>query len=514
MLYHWYELGHAAVKPARVASHSIGLFFNNPFNPLTHTSMGRHAAAACEVFERTTRRYDKPEFDLPTTTVDGETVAVTEETVWQRSFCRLKKFSRDIDPERAARDPKILLIAPMSGHYATLLRGTVETLLPDHEVYITDWIDARDVPITAGVFNLDTYIDYIIEMLHHFEGDVHAFAVCQPSVPLLAAVSVMEAAQDPFVPRSIILAGGPVDTRISPTKVNRLAEQKGTDWFAGNVITTVPWPRTGFGRMVYPGFLQLTGFMTMNLDRHVAAHKNLFNDLVRGDGDSAEKHREFYDEYLAVMDLTAEFYLQTIDTVFVRHSLPRGVMKHRGVRVDPSAIRRVALMTIEGEKDDITGIGQCRAAHDLCTSLAPGSKMHYECPGVGHYGIFNGSRFRSDIAPRIAQFVRVNDTRSCDIPSARFAERILSALRPTQSVHEISSVAFTFAPANDTAPDRMAEKLRTQGLGGEYRTVEAPHAAPFRLWELASRLMIDGMFQMPATSSTHALKMKQRDHGS
>ncbi len=412
MLYHWYELGQAAVKPARVAADSYRLFFDHPFNPLSYTALGRQAAAACEMFERTTRHYPKPEFDINQTVVDGQTVDVQQHTVWQTPFCRLQHFARDIPNDRAAADPSILLVAPMSGHFATLLRGTVETLLPDHDIYITDWVDARRIPPSQGSFDLDSYIDHVIDMLHFLEGDAHVFAVCQPSVPVLAATARMEANNDPYVPKSIILAGGPVDTRINPTTVNKVATTRGTQWFKDNVLATVPWPHSGFGRMVYPGFMQLTGFMAMNMDRHVSAHQELFVNLVRGDGDSAGKHRTFYDEYLAVMDLTAEYYLQTIESVFVRHELPKGEMLHNGQPVDLTKITRVPLMTIEGEKDDITGLGQCRAALDLATNLASHMKYHHEVTGVGHYGIFNGSRFRSDIAPRIGQFVRTHDPRA------------------------------------------------------------------------------------------------------
>jgi poly(3-hydroxybutyrate) depolymerase len=423
MLYHWYELGHAAVWPARAAAQAGRVLFNNPFNPLSHTRFGRHADAACEIFERTTRRYDKPPFRIASTVVDGRQVAVHEKVVWQRPFCRLIHFVREIPAPRAARDPRMLLVAPLSGHHATLLRGTVEALLPDHDVYITDWQDARHVPMNVGRFDLDDYIDHMIDMFRHFGGDVHAFAVCQPAVPVLAAVALMEENDDPNVPLSLVLAGGPVDTRISPTAVNRLAEQRGTAWFRRNVIAKVPWPHRGAGRSVYPGFLQLTGFMTMNLDRHVKAHKDLFFHLVRGDGDSAEKHREFYDEYLSVMDLTAEFYLQTIETVFVRHALPKGEMLHRGRLVDLKAIRRVALMTIEGEKDDITGVGQCAAALDLCANIPAANKQHFECPEVGHYGIFNGTRFRKLIAPRIARFVHKYDPRDHVAPEPADEDR-------------------------------------------------------------------------------------------
>ena len=409
MLYHWYELGHAAVRPARVAAGSVRLMLAHPFNPLMHTAIGRSAAAALEVFERTTRRYRKPEFGINSTVVDGEPVAVKEEVVDQRPFCRLIHFKRGIAAARAKADPRILLVAPMSGHHATLLRGTVETLLRDHEVFVTDWRDARNVPATDGPFTLDDYIDYIIGYCRLLEGDLHIMAVCQPAVPVLAAVARMEEAGDPSVPRSLVLLGGPIDTRVNPTAVNRLAEERGTDWFARNVVTQVPWPHPGHGRPVYPGFLQLTGFMSMNLDRHVTAHKDLFLHLVEGDGDSAEKHREFYDEYLAVMDLAAGFYLQTIDSVFVHHKLPRGLMYHRQARVELGSIKRPALMTVEGEKDDITGTGQCAATLELCSGIPKSRKYHYEQKDVGHYGIFNGSRFRKGIAPRIAQFVREYD---------------------------------------------------------------------------------------------------------
>jgi poly(3-hydroxybutyrate) depolymerase len=445
MLYQWYEMGHAAVRPARAAADVGRFFWQNPFNPFMHTPAGRHAAAACEVFERSTRRYEKPEFDLPSTVVDGAEVAVTEQVVWERPFCKLVHFKRDIPAKRAASDPRILLVAPMSGHFATLLRGTVETFMPNHEVYITDWQDARDVPASAGSFDLEDYVDTIREMLAHFGGDVHVFAVCQPSVAVLAAIALMEADKDPNVPRTMTLAGGPVDTRVNPTAVNKLAMERGTNWFRSNVITTVPWPNLASGRSVYPGFLQLTGFMTMNLDRHMKAHKDMFYHLVRGDGDSAEKHRDFYDEYLAVMDLTSEFFLQTIERVFVEHLLPKGELTHRGVKVDLKAIKRVGLMTVEGEKDDITGIGQCSAAQDLCPNIPAADKVHFECPSVGHYGLFNGSRFRSEIAPRIAAFVRAHDARK---PLATVPAEMAAAANTRKGgkrTHNDESAAFTFA---------------------------------------------------------------------
>ncbi len=404
MFYHLYELNHAALSPFRAAADVTRLYFQNPLNPVAHTTYGRSMAAACEVFERTTRRYGKPDFGLQSTLVGGMRVAVSERVVWERPFCRLVHFERSIPPGRRA-DPKILLVAPMSGHYATLLRGTVEALSQRHEVYVTDWVDARMVPLSHGRFDLDDYIDYLISMMHALGGDAHIIAVCQPSVPVLAAVSVMEENDDPYAPPSMVLMGGPIDTRISPTAVNDLAAKKDLGWFERNVIMKVPFPHAGFMRSVYPGFLQLGGFMSMNLDRHMTAHKEFYMHLIKGDGDSAEKHRDFYDEYLAVMDLTAEFYLQTVDTVFIRHALARGEMMHRNRRVNPGAIHNTALLTVEGELDDITGMGQTQAAHRLCTNIPDDRRADYVQQGVGHYGVFNGSRFRSEIAPRIADFI-------------------------------------------------------------------------------------------------------------
>jgi len=338
----------------------------NPLNPLTHTAAGRSALAACEVFERATRRYPRPIFGITSTRINGRLIQVHEEVVWKSVFCRLLHFKRD----RSAADakPPLLLVAPMSGHYATLLRETVKTFLPHREVYITDWQDAREVPLTEGGFDLDDYIETVAVIFRRF---------CQPAVPVLAATALMEASGEVAVPRTLMLAGEPVDTRIGPTVVNNLAKERGLEWFRRTVITEVPWPAPGCGRKVYPGFLQFSGFMLMNLDRHLKAHREMFAHLVCGDGDSSRQHRKFYDEYLAVMDLTAEFYLQTLDTVFMRHLLPRGGLISRNRAVRLADIRRPAIMTIEGEKDDITGPGQCRAALDLCTSIPDYRKYHF-----------------------------------------------------------------------------------------------------------------------------------------
>jgi poly(3-hydroxybutyrate) depolymerase len=404
-LYWLYEMSHAALNPSRAWADATRLFFKNPVNPLSFTTYGKSIAAACELFERSTRRYGRPEWRISSTLVGGERVPVHLSTVWERPFCRLIHFERLFEHHPQRPQPKLLIVAPLSGHYATLLRGTVEAFLPNHEVYITDWINASMVPVADGSFDLDDYIDYLISILHALGGDTHVIAVCQPSVPVLAAAALMEADDDPYAPLSMVLMGGPIDTRVNPTAVNKLAEQRGTDWFRRNVITKVPFPNPGFMRDVYPGFLQLNGFVSMNLDRHIEAHKQLFLNLVRGDGDSAQKHKEFYDEYLAVMDLAAEYYLQTVDTVFVRHALPLGEMTHRGRPVNPADIRRIGLLTIEGEHDDISGVGQTEAAHRLCVNIPADRQAHWLQPDVGHYGVFNGSRFRSEIAPRIADFV-------------------------------------------------------------------------------------------------------------
>jgi poly(3-hydroxybutyrate) depolymerase len=402
--YQLYELNHAALSPFRAAADAAKLYFQSPLNPFAQTPFGRSMAAAAELFERTTRRYGKPAWEISETIVGGERVPVAERVVWERPFCKLVHFEKAA-PGQERQQPKLLIVAPMSGHYATLLRGTVATMLPEHDVYVTDWVDARMVPLSDGTFDLDDYIDYVISILHLLGPGAHVMAVCQPSVPVLAAVALMSSRNDPHLPATMILMGGPIDTRVNPTAVNTLANNHDLDWFRKNVIMKVPFPHPGFMRDVYPGFLQISGFLSMNLDRHVQAHREFFQHLVQGDGDSADKHRDFYDEYLAVMDLTAEFYLQTVETAFIRHALPEGTMTHRNEKVDPGAIRSVALLTIEGENDDISGVGQTEAAHRITPNIPGAMKAHYLQPRVGHYGVFNGSRFRAEIAPRIADFV-------------------------------------------------------------------------------------------------------------
>jgi poly(3-hydroxybutyrate) depolymerase len=416
VLYYLYEMNHAALAPWRAMADAGINFWRSPVNPLSSTQIGRSWAASLELFERTTRRYGKPEFGIEDVIVEDDLIAVEETIVFSKPFCKLLNFTKLREAKK--KQHKLLIVAPMSGHYATLLRGTVEAMLPHYDVYITDWVDARTVPAIEGSFDLDDYVDYVTEMLQFLGGDTSVMAVCQPSVPVMAAVSLMNAAKDPCAPKTMILIGGPIDTRRNPTAVNNLAQEKGVDWFRNNVIMKVPAPHAGMMRDVYPGFLQLGGFMTMNLDRHIDAHRELFWHLVEGDGDSAEKHREFYDEYMSVMDLTAEFYLQTVEKVFVNHDLPKGTLTHRNTRVDPSKITRTALMTIEGERDDISGVGQTEAAQDLCSNLPKEKKLHHLQPGVGHYGVFNGSRFRKEIVPRIVEFVNKNaDDRTAQKPA-------------------------------------------------------------------------------------------------
>ncbi|MBI3196486.1 MAG: polyhydroxyalkanoate depolymerase [Rhodospirillales bacterium] len=404
MLYHAYEFHRQLAKPVRLWANALEQAYSSPYNPLSDTWFGKSVAAGAEIVARLTQNYGKPAFGLATTRIDNETVEVNEELLLRKPFCDLLHFHRDT----TRRDPKVLVVAPMSGHYATLLRGTVEALLPEHDVFITDWTDAREVPLTDGNFDLDDYIDYIIAFCRYLGPDVHVIAVCQPSVPVLAAAALMAEAKDPRQPKSLTLMGGPIDTRQSPTVPNDLAMRNSMMWFRQNVISTVPLGYPGSMRRVYPGFLQLTSFISMNLDRHVNAHMRQFEHLVKGDDDSADGHRAFYDEYLAVMDLSAEFYLQTIEVVFKEHLLPRGEWVSRGRRIDPAAIE-TALMTVEGELDDISGIGQTKAAHALTPNIPGARHVHWEQPRVGHYGIFNGRKWREQIMPRVRTFIREND---------------------------------------------------------------------------------------------------------
>jgi poly(3-hydroxybutyrate) depolymerase len=474
MLYHFYEMNHAALTPLRAMADATRLFYQHPLNPVSHTHAGRSIAAAAEVFERSTRVYGKPDFGIDETVVGGQRVPVQDKVVWEKPFGRLLHFEREL-PKRHGRDPRILIVAPMSGHYATLLRGTVAALLPYAEVTITDWTDARRVPVTEGRFDLDDYVDYLIEMLQFLGPDTHVIGVCQPAVPVMIATALMEAREDPCAPTTMTLMGGPIDTRENPTAVNTLAQEKGIDWFRDNVIMPVPFPQPGFMRPVYPGFLQLTGFMSMNLDRHMTAHKEFFWHLVKDDGDSADKHREFYDEYNAVMDLTAEFYLQTVEEVFIKHSLPKGEMMHRGQRVDLTAIRRTALLTVEGENDDISGVGQTRAAQHLCVNIPDDRRVHYMQPKVGHYGVFNGSRFRAEIAPRIVDFALTHGTTHSAAALPRQASPKPTAAAPAAKVEKPEGPAKPAEPAA-TAGTASAERAQPAAPAKQAAKARQPRA--------------------------------------
>ena len=404
MLYAFHEMQHAALMPWRMATESIVKAIDNPLNPFRDTPLARQVASAFSIFEQITRRYDKPEWGLTQTEIDGKAVAIAEEVLIQRTYCHLVHFRRAVE----RNDPKVLVVAPLSGHYATLLRGTVEALLPDHEVYVTDWQDCRFIPITADRFNLSDYIDYVIDFLHFLGPDTHVIAVCQPSVPVMAAIAVLSMWGDWCAPSTATLIGGPIDTRKNPTAVNKLALEHPLEWYEDKVVHTVPPPYPGMMRKVYPGFIQLTNFVSMNLDKHMASLGDLFEHLVEGDEEAAQKKREFYDEYLAVMDLPAEFYLQTVRTVFQDHLLPKGEMVFRWHPIDLGMIDRTAIQCVEGELDDICGVGQTKAALELTPNLSADMKAYYMQEGAGHYGVFNGGKYRREIVPRIAAFIRAN----------------------------------------------------------------------------------------------------------
>ena len=408
MLYNAYELNRALLSGASAWASVTAELLNNPALPLGYNGLGPILASALDVFAHAAAPRGKPPFDIGEVTVEGKTWPVTESIVLRRPFGNLLRFSHEGLPADA---PRLLMVAPMSGHYATLLRGTVARMVEGMEVYITDWADARLVPVDAGSFDLDDYIDYIIGFLEHLGPGTHMLAVCQPSVPALAATAVMGAAQHPCRPASLTMMGGPVDTREAPTSVNDVAVTRPLSWFRHNVIATVPLGYPGAGRKVYPGFLQLAGFMSMNLQTHLVSHYQMFQHMVEGDGESADAKKAFYDEYRSVCDMTAEFYLQTIEHVFQRHSLPKGEFVHRGKPIDLGAITDTAILAVEGERDDISGIGQTKAALKLATGLASERKKYHLAPQVGHYGIFNGIRWRDAIAPVLERFIHAHRAR-------------------------------------------------------------------------------------------------------
>jgi poly(3-hydroxybutyrate) depolymerase len=414
VLYQFYELNYNAAQPLHFFAQAVQAALKNPFFPGGQSEMGRLIGASAEMLERVTRRFGKPEFGLTETIIAGEKVKVTEDIVTAKPFCELRHFVRGVERD----DPKVLIVAPLSGHHSTLLRGTVKALLPHHDCYITDWVDAKQVPLSDGPFGFDDYVDYVIDFLRFLGPNTHVVAVCQPAVPVMAAVSLLAAANDPVQPPTMTLMGGPIDTRAASTAVTKLAEGRPLSWFENTVIETVPFTYPAAGRRVYPGFIQLTGFMQMNLDRHMDAHAKLFNHLIRGDGESADATKRFYDEYMSVLDLPSEFYLETVESVFQTHMLPRGLMRVHGELIEPKAIRKTALLTVEGELDDISAPGQTLAAHTLCSGLKPNQKFNLLQKGVGHYGIFNGKRWRDEIMPVVRNWIRSHDKGHSEVPKA------------------------------------------------------------------------------------------------
>ncbi|TFW13773.1 polyhydroxyalkanoate depolymerase [Massilia arenosa] len=408
MLYQLHEMQRTFLNPLMQWADASAKLFSNPVSPFAHTPFSQRIAAGYELMYRLGKDYEKPAFDIASTVCDGETIGIMERTVVTKPFCKLLHFKKDVSDARATAlaHPKVLLVAPLSGHHATLLRDTVRALLPNHDVFITDWTDARMVPMSEGPFHLDDYIYYVQDFIRTLAPDLHVISVCQPTVPVLAAISLMSSAKDPLLPKTMTMMGGPIDPRRSPTQVNNLATDKPFSWFENTVVYAVPANYPGFGRKVYPGFLQHAGFIAMNPGRHAQSHREFYNHLVRGDDDSAEAHRQFYDEYNAVLDMPAEYYLDTIKTVFQETRLPLGTWYVGGKQVRPQDIKSVALLTVEGELDDISGLGQTQAAHDLCTGLPKSMKMDYVVKGAGHYGIFSGRRWRQTVCPMIGEFIR------------------------------------------------------------------------------------------------------------
>jgi poly(3-hydroxybutyrate) depolymerase len=408
MLYQWYETQRAWMAPFSEFASASAKLYNHPLSPFVHTPMAQRISAGLDLMHRLVKDYEKPQFGISSATVGGVEVAVQQQVALAKPFCRLLRFKRFSDDPGALgamkTQPTVLVVAPLSGHHSTLLRDTVRSLLHDHKVYLTDWTDARMVPADAGAFHLDDYVAYVQEFIRHVGPQAHVISVCQPTVPVLAAVSLMASAGEP-TPLTMTMMGGPIDARRSPTAVNNLAMDKSYQWFENNVIYRVPQNYPGAGRRVYPGFMQYTGFVAMNPDRHMRSHYDYFLDLVRGDQESAESHREFYDEYNAVLDMPAEYYLDTIKKVFQEFALVNGSWVIGGQPVRPQDIRRTALLTVEGELDDISGAGQTQAAHELCTGIPEQHRFHYDARGAGHYGIFSGRRWREQVYPRVREFI-------------------------------------------------------------------------------------------------------------
>ena len=440
MLYQLYETQRALLSPFAEFASATSKLYNHPLSPFAHTPGAQRVSAGLDLMHRLSKEYEKPEFGITSVKVDGVDVAVQQQVAVEKPFCRLlrfKRFTDDLDVLTRIKDqPTVLVVAPLSGHHSTLLRETVRELLRDHKVFITDWTDARMVPKEAGPFHLDDYVTYVQEFIRHIGPEAHVISVCQPTVPVLAAISLM-ASRGEATPRTMTMMGGPIDARKSPTAVNNLATNKPYEWFENNVIHRVPSNFAGAGRAVYPGFLQHTGFVAMNPDRHMSSHYDYFRDLIRGDDDSVEFHRDFYDEYNAVLDMPAEYYLDTIKTVFQDFALVNGTWKVHGELVKPQDIETTALLTIEGELDDISGAGQTKAAHDLCTGIPKGRQFHYDAIGAGHYGIFSGRRWREKVYPTVRDFIAKHETA---------ASKPKAGATPIKSLKSPKSIAARPAP--------------------------------------------------------------------
>ena len=408
MLYQMHEMNRTLLSPLIQWAEASSKLFTNPVSPFAHTPFAQRIAAGYELMFRLGKDYEKPTFGITSVDIDGQRVSVIEEIELEKPFCKLLHFRKESRKNKSADQPKVLLVAPLSGHHATLLRDTVNTLLPEHDVYITDWTDARMVALEHGAFHLHDYVYYVQDFIRHLGPNLNVISVCQPTVPVLAAISLMASNKEPNLPKTMVMMGGPIDPRKTPTQVNDLATNKPFSWFENNVIYSVPPNYPGYGRRVYPGFLQHAGFVAMNPKRHAQSHWEFYLHLREGDNESAEEHRKFYDEYNAVLDMPAEYYLETIKTVFQDHALPLGTWEVEGQLVRPQDIKDVALLTIEGELDDISGLGQTRAAHELCAHIPKEMKQHFTAPKCGHYGIFSGRRWREVIAPKIGEFIRAH----------------------------------------------------------------------------------------------------------
>jgi poly(3-hydroxybutyrate) depolymerase len=460
MLYQVYETQRALMAPFSEFASASAKLYDHPLSPFAHLPLSERFSAGFDLLHRLAKEYEKPEFNITSASVlhDVE-VAVQQQVAITKPFCRLLRFKRFTDNTAALElmksQPTVLLVAPLSGHHSTLLRDTVQSMLADHKVYITDWTDARMVPVSEGDFHLDDYVDYIREFIRHLGPSVHVISVCQPTVPVLAAVSLQASAGD-VLPRTMTMMGGPIDARKSPTSVNDLAVDKSHSWFENNVIFRVPQNYPGAGRRVYPGFLQHSGFVAMNPDRHVSSHYDYFLDLIRGDDDSADSHRAFYDEYNAVLDMPADFYLDTIHRVFQDFSLVKGTWVVDGQLVRPQDIAGTALLTIEGELDDISGSGQTRAAHDLCKGIPKDRAFHYDVEGAGHYGIFSGRRWRQKVYPEVKAFIKRFDE------AVVAADQSAKASRPARAAKAVKTVKAMKAaqPVQAAAPAKTARPKR------------------------------------------------------